>query len=272
MRWLGDVITALRERASAMVIGLSLAMVAVATGFISYTHISALTIHENQSWKTAHLMPLAVDGQIAIGSVILMEVKGKHRWWGLLGFVPGLAESLIANWASGWVGHNYGAALWSTVPAQAFACSTFLFELWLRYRRRTRPAAATALPHADLAALLGWPSPAAQPVAAAPPAPGLEGAPRGLVSPAAVPVTEPAAPSFPVYGPVMTLPARPKARTRPKAVPDAADERLPLPEDEDKLRDLVNSMSRNDLFRTYQVSKGGADKLRQQYLVEEEVA
>ena len=85
---LGAVIAAVRERASALAVGLSLATVTLATGFISYTHISALTIHEGGSWKSAHLYPLAVDGQIAAGMVVLMEVKTRHRWWGLAGFVP----------------------------------------------------------------------------------------------------------------------------------------------------------------------------------------
>jgi hypothetical protein len=280
------VITAVRERASALVIGLSLATVALTTGFISYTHISALTIHEHQSWKSAHLYPLTVDGQIAIGSVILMEMKGKHRWWGLVGFLPGLVESLVANWASGWQGHNLGAALWSTVPAQAFACSTFLFEMWLRYRRRAQPSAVTESGDAApprTATLLAESSPQA-PGPAAPAAQEAApvdvhlhaapaGAPWGLVSPAAAPLPVPSF-AVPVAGPFMTLASRPKpARPRrPQAVPGENDERLPLPQDPAELRALVNSMSRNALWQGYRVSKHGADKLRDDYLDEREVA
>lgn len=287
MKTLGSVITGLRVNAESLFYGVAMAAVSFAAGFISYTHISALVMIEGQSWKTAHLMFLPVDGQIVIGTGYYMRNSGRaRRWLGLLGFVPGFGESVVANWMSG-APHGLFAAAVATVPAQAFAVSSFLFERWLHEWRAGRKAAAPAvLPHSDLTALLGWPAaqrPVPVPQAAEPPAPGPEpvtvhlhaapeGAPWGLVSPAAVPVPEPAALSFPVRGPVMTLPARPKAKSRPRVVPDAADERLPLPDDEDKLRALVNSMSRNDLFRTYQVSKGGADKLRQQYLTEEEVA
>jgi hypothetical protein len=297
--FLGGVIKAARERASALVVGLSLAVVAASTGFISYTHISALTITENQSWKTAHLMPLTVDGQIAIGSVILMEVKGKGRWWGLVGFLPGLVESLLANWASGWAahpavmqghqvivaavqGHNLGAALWSTVPAQAFACSTFLFEMWLRYRRRVQGDAKPSVASVLAAAPLAMARIAAEllPQAPEPAAPGPEpevtacrdlsraltlsprpeGAPWGLVSPAAAP--EPAQlPRFaiPVVGPSMGLSQRPAAK--PRGVKAVGDDRLPLPEGRDELRRVLASMSRNEIWRTYQVSKHKADQL-----------
>lgn len=121
----------LRRHAAALVIGAALAAVAGTTGFISYTHICALTLVLHQSWKTAHLMPLAVDGQIIIGSVVLLALPGAQRWWGLVGIVPGLAESLFANWESG-IAHGYLGAAWATVAAQAFAVSSFLFERWLK--------------------------------------------------------------------------------------------------------------------------------------------
>lgn len=117
-------------------VGGSLAVVAVVTGFISYTHICALTLALNQSWKTAHLMALAVDGQIVIGGAVL-AMAGRGRWWGLVGVVPGLAESLFANWESG-APHGHLAAVWATVAAQSFACSSLLFEKWLRNRVSAR--------------------------------------------------------------------------------------------------------------------------------------
>jgi hypothetical protein len=110
---------------------LALAAVAAVTGFISYTHICALTLELHQSWKTAHLMPFAVDGQIVVGSVVLLAGRGRAAWWGWLGIVPGLAESLFANWESG-IAHGHLAAIWATVAAQAFAGSSFIFERWLK--------------------------------------------------------------------------------------------------------------------------------------------
>lgn len=135
------------------VVGAALATVAVVTGFISYTHICALTLALHQSQQTAHLMPLAVDGQIVIGGAVL-AVLGRGRWWGLLGVVPGLAESLFANWESG-IPHGYLAATWATVAAQSFACSSLLFEKWLRNRVSARGRSGEVTAEQALALLLG---------------------------------------------------------------------------------------------------------------------
>jgi hypothetical protein len=121
----------LRAWGPALVVGAALATVTAVTGFISYTHICALTLQLHQSWKTAHLTPLAVDGQIVIGSVVLATGHPGQRRWGWLGVGPGLAESLFANWESGII-HGHLAAIWATVAAQSFAVATFLFERWLK--------------------------------------------------------------------------------------------------------------------------------------------
>ena len=126
----------LRAQGGPLVIGAALATVAVVAGFVSYTHICALTLALHQSWKTAHLMALAVDGQIVIGGVML-ATAGRQKWWGLAGVVPGLAESLFANWESG-IAHGHLAAIWATVAAQSFAVSSFLFERWLKARVAAR--------------------------------------------------------------------------------------------------------------------------------------
>lgn len=122
----------LRAWGAALVVGGALATVTAVTGFISYTHICALTLVLHQSWKTAHLMPLAVDGQIVIGGAVLATDR-RGRWWGLVGVVPGLLESLFANWESG-IAHGYLPATWAMVAALSFAVSSFLFERWLRGR------------------------------------------------------------------------------------------------------------------------------------------
>ena len=230
---LAGVITALREGFSELVVGGSMALVAFSSGFISYTHISALTLEENQSWKTAHLYPACIDGQIVIGSFYFMN--GKNRWQkaaGLLfGVLPGIGESLIANWASGWHGHNIGAALWATVPAQAFACSTFLFERWL-HNLRHRPAGISR----QLLPLL-------TPVSVLPrtlrPAPQRK-APRRVVTS-----------------------AEPPKVLAPAADPD--DPHQPLPAEPAPLEELVASLGRNDLVRDYAVTKHGADQLRKRF-------
>jgi hypothetical protein len=135
--------TWLREHATDAAVGIALAVVVGCTGFVSYTHICALTLELHQSWKTAHLAPLYIDGQIVIGSFAWARVTGRPRWCGLAGIVPGLAESLFANWESGIV-HGLAAAGWATVAAQSFAVSSFLFELWLKHRKDARGRAGEA--------------------------------------------------------------------------------------------------------------------------------
>jgi hypothetical protein len=280
------VINALRERASALVIGWSLAAVAASTGFISYTHISALTVHLNQSWKSAHLYPLCVDGQIAIGTVILMEVKSRHRWWGLIGFLPGLGESLVANWASGWAGHpavmdghrlvtaaqapNYGAALWATVPAQAFACSTFLFEMWLRYRRQAQAAAAKSVTETIPEAAPPVPEPAA------PAAPAGAG-PLGLPVPEMGPVRSLADRPVPGWIKTEQAAARTLRRATAPAAPAAGDDRRPLPSGAELAALLGDpEVSANEMARRYAVGRWTANQMKKQYasgelVIEEEV-
>lgn len=226
------VITWLRARASSLTIGWSLAIVAATTGFVSYTHISALTAHLGQSWKTAHLYPLFIDGQIVIGSIYFMTRDGKRRWLGLLGIVPGVAESLYANWESisvsgSWL-HVYEAHAWATVPAQAFAVSSFLFERWLK-DRGALPTAAPVLP--ELSHETGEPLPEPEQLH-----------PESQAKPEAE-----------------------QPRPRPHAVPDQNDTRLPLPEDPEELRTLILTTSGNALNKTYQISRYMAGQLKDQY-------
>lgn len=264
-------INGLRERASAMAVGLSLATVSLATGFISYTHISALTQVYWQNWKTAHLMPLAVDGQIVIGSVYFMETEGRKRLLGLIGVVPGIAESLYSNWQSVAPPHGtpwlvvFEAHLWATVPAQAFACSTVLFERWLHSRRAPRPVASPApvtIPEAAPSA----------PESAAP------AAPAGAAFPLPVPVMGPAEAlngHRPVPGWVKTEQAARRVLA-PRPVPDAGDTRPPLP-DGAELAALLGDpgVSANELSRRYAVSRYTANQMKKQFaageLVPEEV-
>lgn len=141
-----------RANFSSTVTGSAMATVAFCSGFISYTHICALTLSDHGSWKVAHLMPLPVDGQIIIGSSYFLD--GKTRWQKaaglLLGVLPGIGESLWANWQSG-AEFGFRSQLWDTVPAQAFACSMFLFERWLHNRKLARIAAGELRTEQELA-------------------------------------------------------------------------------------------------------------------------
>lgn len=233
MDFTGRVISWLRVRSSSLAIGWSLALVAATTGFVSYTHISALTMNLGQSWKTAHLYPLFIDGQIVIGSVYFMTRDGKRRWLGLLGIVPGVLESLFANWESSsvtgsWL-HVYESHAWATVAAQAFAVSSFLFERWLK-DRGALPSARSALPE-----LTHEPEPVQQQVQAN---------------------VQQSAPE-----PEVIRPERPRLLPPPLE----NDDRLPLPDDPDELRELVLGTPGNQLARTHQITRYRHSQLKQQF-------
>lgn len=125
------VLTWLREWGPGLVAGLALATVGAAAGTISYTHIDALTMALGGSGLAGHLMPVAVDGQIIVGSFILLTATGATARWGWLGIGCGLAESLFANWESG-ISRGYFAAGWAMVAALAFAVASFSFERWVK--------------------------------------------------------------------------------------------------------------------------------------------
>ena len=129
----------LAEWGPSLVIAAAFATVVGGTGFVSYTHISALMLQVHQSWKTAHIMPLVIDGQIVIGSMFWLAAKGKQCLLGLIGIVPGVVESLYANWESGIIYGRRDAVI-AAVAAQVFACSSFLFERWLKARAGDRVA------------------------------------------------------------------------------------------------------------------------------------
>lgn len=105
--------------------------VAAVTGTISYGHIFWLTLALGGSRLVGHLMPFGVDGQIVMGSIMLLAARGRQRHWGWLGIVPGLAESVFANYMSG-LPHGRLAAAWYTVAAEGFAVASFLFERLLK--------------------------------------------------------------------------------------------------------------------------------------------
>jgi hypothetical protein len=124
LRWL-------REWSSRLIAGLALATVATVAGVVSYTHIDALTLALGGSRMVGHLMPFGVDGQIVVGSVVLLTATGRAARWGWLGIGPGMAESLFANYMSG-ASHGRLAAGWAMVPALSFAVATFMLERWLK--------------------------------------------------------------------------------------------------------------------------------------------
>jgi hypothetical protein len=123
--------TWLREWWSRLIAGLAFAVVAAVTGYISYTHIEALTLALHQPPMVARLMPLGVDGLIVVGSVALLQASDDHPHLGWLCVAPGAAASLFANIESGL---RYGplSAGWAGLASAGFFVATFTLERWLQ--------------------------------------------------------------------------------------------------------------------------------------------
>jgi hypothetical protein len=107
--------------------GAAILAVASVAGLISYTHIYDLTLALHQSVLAARLMPVAIDGLILMGSVVLLQSGSRLGW---LGVGPGVALSLFANIESG-VRYGPLSAVWAAIPSVSFFLATFIFERWL---------------------------------------------------------------------------------------------------------------------------------------------
>lgn len=106
-----------------VVSAVSTSVVAVAAGLISYQHIEDLTLSLGQTLLAARLMPVAIDGMIATGSMSL--IKGGRIGW--IGLGPGIVLSLFANIASG-VSHGVLGAAWAGAASVSFALSSIILE------------------------------------------------------------------------------------------------------------------------------------------------
>jgi len=147
----------------AILAALPVAAVAVIAGVVSYSHIEALGLMTGQSLADARLLPLAVDGLIVAGSVILLA----GSWLGWIGVALGVAGTLYANVMSG-LPRGPLAATVAAWPAIAFTVASFMLERWLK-AQATAPEIRSAA--ADFAPVPGA-VPASAPGPQAVPAPG----------------------------------------------------------------------------------------------------
>jgi hypothetical protein len=139
---------------TAILAALPVAAVAVIAGVVSYSHIEALGLSTGQSIIDARLLPLAVDGLIVAGSVILLA----GSWLGWIGVAIGVAGTLYANVMSG-LPRGPLAATVAAWPALAFTVASFMLERWLKSQAGAAPAAVPGVPaelngHAHAAAEL----------------------------------------------------------------------------------------------------------------------
>jgi Protein of unknown function (DUF2637) len=141
---------------TAILAALPVAAVAVIAGVVSYSHIEALGLSTGQSITDARLLPLAADGLIVAGSVILLA----GSWLGWIGVALGVAGKLYANVMSG-LPRGPLAATVAAWPALAFTVASFMLERWLAAQADAVPVAVSDVPAGanghdpDLAAFAG---------------------------------------------------------------------------------------------------------------------
>lgn len=141
---------------SVLAAAVPVAAVAVIAGVVSYSHIEALGLATGQTLTDARLLPLAVDGLIVAGSVILLA----GSWLGWIGVVLGVSGTVYANIMSG-LPRGPLAATVAAWPALAFTVASFMLERWLAQQVTAAPGGVPGVPDAvpgpgtDLAALNG---------------------------------------------------------------------------------------------------------------------
>jgi hypothetical protein len=137
-------VVALTWNRTAILAAVPVAAVAVIAGVVSYSHIEALGLMTGQSLADARLLPLAVDGLIVAGSVILLA----GSWLGWIGVALGVAGTLYANVMSG-LPRGPLAATVAAWPALAFTVASFMLERWLKSQVSVPvPGAVPAVPEA----------------------------------------------------------------------------------------------------------------------------
>jgi hypothetical protein len=112
---------------TAILAAVPVAAVAVIAGVVSYSHIEALGLRTGQTLADALLLPLAVDGLIVAGSVILLA--GSALGW--ISVALGVAATLFANVESGLPDGPLAATV-AAWPAVAFTVASFVLERWLK--------------------------------------------------------------------------------------------------------------------------------------------
>lgn len=102
------------------------AAVAVVAGIVSYSHVEGLALVTGESLTDARLLPLAVDGLIVAGSVVLLA--GYALGWLAVGL--GVTGTLFANVMHG-LPYGPAAAVVAAWPACAFSVSSYILERFI---------------------------------------------------------------------------------------------------------------------------------------------
>lgn len=109
------------DRYRAMTTGAVLVVAAIAA-VISYEHVVALALRYGQPVLAAYLLPVSIDGLVAVSSLVMLRsarIGASSPWLARTGLVLAVAATLACNVGYG-VAHGWPGALLSGWPAVAF--------------------------------------------------------------------------------------------------------------------------------------------------------
>src|SRR6266851_8074889 len=133
--------TAERDRYRTLT-ALAVLVVAAIAAVISYQHVVALAIRYGQPTLAAYLLPVSIDGLVAVSSLVMLRAARtgvSAPWLARTGLVLAVIATLACNVGYG-VAHGWPGALLSGWPAVAFVVAA---ETAITMTRQ-RPAGDTA--------------------------------------------------------------------------------------------------------------------------------
>ena len=122
-------------------------LVAAIAAVISYQHVVALALRYGQPALAAYLLPVSVDGLVAVSSLVMLRaarIGVSAPWLARTGLVLAVIATLACNVGYG-AAHGWPGALLSGWPAVAFVVAAET-AITMTRRRPAAPAPDTAVP------------------------------------------------------------------------------------------------------------------------------
>ena len=143
---------------------LAVLLVAAIAAVISYQHVVALAIRYGQPVLAAYLLPVSIDGLVAVSSLVMLRAARtgvSAPWLARTGLVLAVIATLACNVGYG-VAHGWPGALLSGWPAVAFvvAAETAITMTRQRPAASAEPASDTAVPEPPAGPVLTQVAPA----------------------------------------------------------------------------------------------------------------
>ena len=130
---------------------LAVLLVAAIAAVISYQHVVALALRYGQPELAAYLLPVSIDGLVAVSSLVMLRAARtgvSAPWLARTGLVLAVIATLACNVGYG-VAHGWPGALLSGWPAVAFVVAAETAITMTRQRPSgpaTAPETGTAIP------------------------------------------------------------------------------------------------------------------------------